>query len=50
MQRNTSILARYANHMGRESMYLLQTSSKLIPNIFKTKTSATLKGIKASRC
>ena len=41
--------AQYANHMGRESMYLLQTSSKLVPNIFKTKTLATLKGIGASR-
>ena len=50
MQKSTSMSAQYANYIGRESMYLLQTSSKLIPNMFRTKTSATLKGIGASCC
>jgi hypothetical protein len=42
--------AQYANHMGRESMYLLQAFSKPVPNMFKTKTSTTLKGIRAGHC
>jgi hypothetical protein len=31
-------------------MYLLQTSSKPIPNTFKIKISTILRGIKAGRC
>jgi hypothetical protein len=50
MQRNTLILAQYANHMGRDSMYLLQSSSKPVPNIFRTKTLTILRRIKAGRC
>ena len=41
--------ARYANYMGKKSMYLLQTFSKLVPNTFRTKTSVTLKEIGVSR-
>ena len=50
MQRSILMLAQYANHIGKESMYLLQTSFKLVPNTFKIKILATLRGIGASRC
>jgi len=41
--------AWYANHIGRESMYLLQTSSKPVPNTFRTKTLTALRGIRVGR-
>jgi thiaminase len=50
MQRNTLMSARYVNYIGRDSIYLLQSSSKLVSNMFKTKTLTTSRRIRAGRC
>jgi hypothetical protein len=42
--------AQYANYIGRDSMYLLQSSSKPVPNMFKTKMLTTLRRIGAGHC
>ena len=50
MQRNILIWVQYANYIGKESIYLLQSSSKSVPNTFKTKTLTTLRRIRVGRC